>query len=287
MLKRLAEQQAAIASVLMEGKVRYLMPEGGDWTVIEKLVNILEPFQKVTEAMSTEKCPTISSVKPLLYKLLERVLKVEDSDSSISKQMKEIKSDLAGRYQFSELKTVLNVTTFLDPHSKALLFVSDNEKEKVLEQVEEELLDICSNHSSQDNESKEEAATGGYEPPAKKSRSRKDDKGLMTALLGDLFSKDVMPERLAHSEKVKRELSLYKAEHSAELDCDPLKWWQSRKLAYHLMSKLVQKRFSMVATSVPLERLFSSAGNVINNRQSSLLPENADKHTFLFENSDY
>ena len=96
-----------------------------------------------------------------------------------------------------------------------------------------------------------------------------------------------MPERLAHSEKVKRELSLYKAEHSAELDGDPLKWWQSRKLAYPLMSKLVQKRFSMVATSVPLERLFSSAGNVINNRRSSLLPENADKHTFLFENSDY
>ena len=51
----------------------------------------------------------------------------------------------------------------------------------------------------------------------------------MTALLGDLFSKDVMPERLAHSEKVKRELSLYKAEHSAELDFDPLKWWQSEK----------------------------------------------------------
>ena len=47
--------------------------------------------------MSTE-YPTISSVKPLMYKLLEKVLKVEDSDSSISKQMKEIKSDLGGRY---------------------------------------------------------------------------------------------------------------------------------------------------------------------------------------------
>ena len=46
MLKRLGEQQAVIAAVLMEGKVRYMMPEGGDWTVIEELVNIL---QKVTE----------------------------------------------------------------------------------------------------------------------------------------------------------------------------------------------------------------------------------------------
>ena len=132
---------------------------------------------------------------------------------------------LGGTYQSSELKTVLNVTTFLDPRYKALPLVSDSDKEKVLEQVEEELIDLHSNHSSQDNESKEEAATGGYEPPAKKSR--KDDKGPMTTLLGDLFSKDVMPKRLAHSEKVKRELSLYKAEHSAELDCDPLKWWQS------------------------------------------------------------
>ena len=104
--------------------------------------------------------------------------------------------------------------------------------------------------------------------PSRQQRRKgeKGEKGPMTALLGDLFSKDVMPERLAHSEKVKRELSVYKAEHSAELDFDPLKWWQSQKLAYPLMSKLVQKRFSIVATSVPSVRLFSSAGNVINNR---------------------
>ena len=83
--------------------------------------------------------------------------------------------------------------------------------------------------------------------------------------------------------KVKRELSLYKSEHSAELDCDPQKWRQSRKLAYPLMSKLVQNRFSMVATSVPSVRLFSSEGSVINNRRSSLLPENADKGIFYLK----
>ena len=155
MNKMLQSPTVYLYSTTGEGKVRYLMPEGGDWTVIEELVNILEPFQKVTEAMSTEKYPTISSVKPLLYKLLEKVLKVEDSDSSISKQMKEIKSNLAGRYQSSELKTVLNVTTFLDPCYKELPFVSDSDKEKVLEQVEEELLDMysTSNRSSQDNKS--------------------------------------------------------------------------------------------------------------------------------------
>ena len=56
--------------------------------------------------------------------------------------MKEIKSDLGGRYQSSELKTVLNVNSFLDSRYKDFPFVSDSDKEKVLEQVEEELLDM-------------------------------------------------------------------------------------------------------------------------------------------------
>ena len=147
----------------------------------------------------------------------------------------------------------MNVTTFLDPRYKELPFVGDSDKEKLLEQVGEDLLDMysTSNHSSQHNRSKEEAATGDSELPARKSR--KGEEGPLTALLGDLFSKGIMPKRLVHSEKVKRELSLYKAEHSAEIDCDPLRWWQSRKLAYPLMSKLVQKRFSIVASSVPSE----------------------------------
>ena len=68
MLERLAEQQAAICAVLMEGKSRHLMPENQEWTVIEELITILKTFQSITEAMSKEKYPSISSVKPLLFK---------------------------------------------------------------------------------------------------------------------------------------------------------------------------------------------------------------------------
>ena len=62
MLQRVSEQQAAIVAVLIEGKVQYLMPEGEEWNIIDNLINILEPFQKITEAISNEKFPTISSV---------------------------------------------------------------------------------------------------------------------------------------------------------------------------------------------------------------------------------
>ena len=105
MLERLMKQQAAIAAVLMEGKVRHLMPDSSEWILIEQLVDILKPFQHATEAMSGVKYPTVSTVKPLLYKLLEKSLKVTDSDSKTVKDVKmAIKCDLQERYQMQLYK---------------------------------------------------------------------------------------------------------------------------------------------------------------------------------------
>ena len=96
MLQRVSEQQAAIVAVLVEGKVQYLMPEGEEWNIIDNLINILEPFQKITEVISNEKFPTISSVRPLLYKLLEKTLKITSDDNATTKAMKEaVSKDLS------------------------------------------------------------------------------------------------------------------------------------------------------------------------------------------------
>lgn len=115
MLERLAEQQAAIFAVLMEGKVRHLTLEGDEWTIIEEIIAVLKPFQQATEAMSTEKYPSISSVKPLLHKLLEKILVILPTDSSTSKVMKRaIKTDLTTRYQASSITAMINVVAFLE-----------------------------------------------------------------------------------------------------------------------------------------------------------------------------
>ena len=50
------------------------------------------------------------------------------------------------------------------------------------------------------------------------------------------------------------------------------------------LSKLVQKIFSFVATSVPSECIFSTSGNVINEKRNCLISEHADQLIFLFEN---
>ena len=124
MLNHVSEQQTAIATVLMEGRLQHLMPEGEEWNIIENLVNILHLFQEATEVMSTDKYPTISSVKPVLYKLIEKTLKEKDDDGTTNQLMKkEIKTDLAQRYQASDVKETLNNVIFLDPRYKELPFL--------------------------------------------------------------------------------------------------------------------------------------------------------------------
>ena len=91
--------------------------------------------------MSTDKYPTISSVKPVLNKLIEKTLKEKDDDGIKTQLMKkEIKAHLAQRYQASDVKDILNTVTFLDPRYKELPFMTTTEKEEILNHVEMELM---------------------------------------------------------------------------------------------------------------------------------------------------
>ena len=145
LLTRLMEQQVATAAVLMEGKVRHLMPEEEEWAVTELLVDILKPFQEATKAMGGVKYLKLSTVKPLPYKLSERTLKIHVADSGTitAKQVKAaIKKDLDEQYQTTPLERPMNLATYLDPCYKELSFLRPSRKRIVVDEVEDELMNM-------------------------------------------------------------------------------------------------------------------------------------------------
>ena len=73
--------------------------------------------------MSKEKFPTMSSVRPLLYELLEKTLMITSDDTAVAKSMKEaIGKDLSSRYQTDALKNVVNSTAALTHGTRNLPF---------------------------------------------------------------------------------------------------------------------------------------------------------------------
>ena len=136
------------------------------------------------------------------------------------------------------------------------------------------------------SDERNEEQSSPIESPAKRPRNSEDeDQNKFSKLLGDIFETDTVPPRLALVEKVRRELSMTKLSMQIIWTVIHLSGGMTGNIhTYPLITKLVKKMFSVVATSVPSDRLFSCAGNIISERSSCLLPENADKLIFLHEN---
>ena len=172
------EQQAPIAAVIMDEKVRHSMPEGEEWSVIEVLVDILKPFQQATEAMGAVSYPTLSTVKPVLYKLVNRTLEVKENDTVVAKVKLNIKRDLQERYSTPSVARIVNITTFLDSRYKELPFLDQLTRRRIIDEVQDELL-VMEETEKEDPPEVEEVIEG--EPPSQKK------KGPVEKIIGELF----------------------------------------------------------------------------------------------------
>ncbi|XP_062910662.1 E3 SUMO-protein ligase ZBED1-like [Mobula hypostoma] len=290
MLQRLREQRTAIAAVLFEDNMNYhLMPEASEWNTIEGLVELLQPFQQATEMMGRLKYPIISMVKPLLHVLLNSALKVGDSDSHLLGAVKEtIAKELSEAYQLSpELDLFLNAATFLDPRYKKVPFLSVAQQK----QVESKLVEEASGLLEKDKESPAggEGSFAFEEPPLKKRvmSMKPYSTGSIDFMLAEIFgqagSRD--EDQDGWRSQVMEEVRNYKSQKLLELAEDPLAWWCDRVALFPTLIKLVRKYWCIPATSVPSERLFTAAGNLVDTKRNQLAPAEVDRLLFLYENT--
>ncbi|KAL4007921.1 hypothetical protein ACER0C_001773 [Sarotherodon galilaeus] len=65
---------------------------------------------------------------------------------------------------------------------------------------------------------------------------------------------------------------------------DPLEWWKSRATVFKKTCDVMKTRLCIVATSVPSERIFSKAGQIITDRRNRLSPGKVRELIFLNAN---
>lgn len=269
MLQRLCEQRQAVQGVLGDRATtskqqasQFELAES-DWSLMEGLEKVLKPFDTATNLISGEKYPTISIVQPLVQSLLQNFLTISATDSIyIQKFKKTVTSEFKTRFNILDdsigdrytAVTLLDKATFLDPRYKG--------KErcfgilhKVKVNLEEEILRFEGDHVND-------------VPIAEKNATAIDI----------LFPEEEL-EQTSMSE-----ISKYCIESTINKNSDVLQWWKNNGTRYPLTATLAKKYLCVQATSTASERVFSSAGHIINAKRNCLKTDNADKLIFLSQN---
>ncbi|XP_039592106.1 E3 SUMO-protein ligase ZBED1-like [Polypterus senegalus] len=277
MLERYLEQQAAIYSALTDKNLKKNARDiatlsDDDVKVAEEVLQLLKPLKMVTTLLSTETAPSVSMILPLKTRILQSMAPSEE-DSTITGDVKTaIREDLKPRYTSPPtLQDYLHRSTALDPRFKSL---SHLDLALRLRTYSDLTTEIVSSLGTEDCEERQYAAPTGTDtsPPQKKSA--------MAELFGETFAQKDMVSK-AFADTIKEEVVSYEAASGIPVDGDPLTWWKSNECKYPHLATMARHHLAVPGTSVPMERVFSTAGDTVTAKRSTLYPENVDILMFL------
>ena len=149
MIARVVAQQQPLCATLLEVKRAYLFPSEEEFIAMDVYLDVMKPLVTVTEAISAQKWVTISTLRPLLHKLLKSHLIEKSSDTSLAKKMKsEMNNNLSSRYT-DNLLLLLSKAAFLDPRLKNLPFLSPIEVNELHDLIRQEAVQIANQINQQ------------------------------------------------------------------------------------------------------------------------------------------
>ena len=269
MLERLLEQRWCIYAVLHDDSgnqagYKHLYLKDSQWELCEQLTKVLKPLQVATTALCESEVASISLVYPVIHGLLTIHLCVNPNDLPPVKNLKEkVTSEIKCRFtpgsmEIEEKAPLLAAA--IDPHYHHLKFLTPAQCSVIHSSLREKVEAQISTDDVQ--------ADGGPPPNKRKKETA------LSFLLGDQQDDSVCED----------ELDRFLREPIVGSEVNTLDWWSKNTERFPKLACLAKKYLCIPATSVPAERVFSTAGNIVNHKRSSLLPENTDILIFLNKN---
>lgn len=269
MASHILEQQQPLCATLLEVRKTEFMPSDSEFQTLEEFVSVMKPLVDITEAIGSETWITVSTLRPSLNKLMKNHSVPALDDSQLVKTMKTaLLQDLQDRYTGETLQ-LLTKASFLDPRFKNLKFLSDSDRKAAISDLQMDVylvFDVVNDPSK--------------EPPPNRPKGMHK----LLEFIGDEDMECNSERETSLDNVLEIEISQSKGEESTNEA--PILWWATNKGRYPLLSQLAAHYLAIPATSVPCERVFSTAGNVVNDKRACLLPRNVNMLVFLAENLD-
>ena len=238
MAERILSQQQPICATLIELRKGEMIPTDNEFKTLECFVKVTKPFVDITEALGAEKWVTISTLTPLLHKILNIYLKVASTDEKVVAAMKEaMYQDLSKRYHGAQC-IILNKASLLDPRS--LPFLKPEEKDDIAAAIVEETINLTPSVTESTNDNTDASCSV---PKPKRPRGEH----VLLKILSDVFallSEDVASDDNSDYPRVQAtlEMKAYLKEESTEEA--PLEWWKKNSFRYLTSIQCSKKIFN-------------------------------------------
>lgn len=270
MLERLVEQKKAIDEMSIECNFRELI-SCDQWEVMQSVCNALKPFVVACREMSN-RTATLGQVIPLIHILNRKIDMLFDETMGIDNMLKSLKEALVTRMSPTLHDPRYIWATMLDPRYKTSLFT-----EEEAEQCKHDLIQELEVSTSNSVETKTPLSNGCSEIPAS-SNSLASNKENLWALMDDIRQKIKQEEKPKSLELAVLE---YLEEDILDQSCDPLDYWNLKKLLWPDLAKVAVRYVGCPPSIVPADTLFSTSSVNCALNQSRPLLENLEGLLFL------
>lgn len=250
-----------------------------EWHLLNEICTVLKPFEQITVEMSAEKNVTLSKVI-IIVKGLKSALnkfKFTATTSEAKILINHYEKETSTRFSGIESNNLMAKCALLDPRFKSKVFSSEHNFNMAKERLE---ADVARMIGAERRDSLRET---------EESEHRLDNVDSEMEQQENLIWADF--DKIATSRKeidakaaAILECRSYIAEDLLHRKENPLDWWKARTAIYPHLSKIAKKYLCIIATSVPSERTFSTAGQVLSERRNRLKGENVEMIIFLHNN---
>lgn len=270
----LLEEPLTVAVGLLRNPLPLLSEE--EWIVLKEICQILQPFEQMTSEMSAEKSVTVSKIVVVvngLYSVLKRFEKELTTDTA-KLLITDIISSISRRFANFETNSVLAKATFLDPRFKRKGFSSEDAYNRIRNKLQDDAVALI---NKQDGERSTDERQDETPTP---TTSTCQSPAYLVWQEFDIAMASIQRVQSPLATAIS-EIRMFVEEPNITRTEDPLLWWKNREILYPTLANLAKKQLCIVATSVPSERVFSKAGQIITDRRNRLSAKHLQKIIFL------
>ncbi|XP_066596478.1 E3 SUMO-protein ligase ZBED1-like [Prorops nasuta] len=263
MCQRFVELSDIIGGILLQCTTAPLMVTALELQTTIEFINLLKPFVDATKIVSGELYLTASKVIPVIN-TLRVALNISQPQTEIGIEMKELLvQQFQQRFETIEDESNLAISTILDPRFKNIHFKDELACSNAIKNISKTLNKRILNKQPLQNNSSNITVKNDF------WSYHKD-------LVNKIKSQEIVN---SNDNETPDDLRFYLIQPPIEMTSCPIQFWKSSSDT--TLGKLAMKYLSIIATSVPCERIFSMAGRIITESRNRLNAEHLQQLLFL------